>query len=106
MANTDTAPTWMWQVGDDDGVNIAEGTLYVINKDVTVHVRDGQNLYIGGELWDDDDISADDYMSRPGGNWAVIPLNEITPFVKYYEIWFQESDQKIRVDYQVIEEQL
>ncbi|MCU5270688.1 hypothetical protein OB994_25035 [Bacillus cereus] len=106
MANSDTVPNWMWQVGDNDGVNISRNSMYVINKDATIIVRDGEHLHIGGELWDDDDFDADDYMSRKGGSWISIPLHEITPNVKYYEVGFQQSEQKVRVEYEVIQDTL
>ncbi|OOR03971.1 hypothetical protein BW900_24115 [Bacillus mycoides] len=104
MANTDTVPFWMWSVGDNDGVNISRNSTYHIGAETTVHVRNGQNLYIGGELWDDDEIfNPDDYL---GANWRTIPLDEITPWVKNYEIWFEEDGQRVRVDFSVIEELL
>lgn len=71
-ANTDSASSQIRGLADNDGVNISRNSVYLIGKAVTVHVRDDEILYLGGHLWEEDEIFNPDYDL--GDHWDTIPL--------------------------------
>ncbi|MGM7719677.1 hypothetical protein [Metabacillus sp. Hm71] len=60
----------MWR--ESDGVNISAKSVYLDYREQIVRVKDNENLYVGGHLWEEDEFyNPDDYMARPGGNWET-----------------------------------
>src|SRR4051812_26198504 len=77
-ANTPTQEHLLWSRPDGDAVDIFDNSEYQINANHDIFLEPGQTLYLGGDLWDDDDFSGDDYMGVTDTlAWTEVNYDEI-----------------------------
>lgn len=89
VINADTNETvlnhLMFNRVDDDSVQILVGERHVIQLSRIVKVYPNELLRIGGHLWEDDDLSADDNLSW---DYRIFNFNELI-----------NTDHRVKIEY-------
>lgn len=83
-----------WKKVDAQRQSITLGATLFVGGTVSFDVKDNQELWFGGHIWEDDDISGDDDM---GGHYERFPFNVI-PRDREVRVRFQDRDNDQQVE--------